>query len=87
MSQQHEARIARLERMTPAARNPVLSWSDEKVETEALKIIRQVTGYTGTLSGPAGVQVARLLLRCDCDPGRLDQVDRDTLTRLLGGQA
>ena len=82
-----ETRIERLEQMTPAARNPVLSWSDEKVETEALKIIRQVTGYTGTLSGPACGQVARLLLRCDCDPDRLDQVDRDTLTRLLGGQA
>jgi len=81
-----EARLTRLEQSTPAARNPVLSWSDEKVETEALKIIRQVTGYTGTLSGPACGQVARLLLKCDCDPGRLDQVDRDTLTRLLGGE-
>lgn len=82
-----DTRLARLEQITPTSQNPVLSWSDEKVEREAMQIIRQVTGYTGTLSGPAGVQVARLLLKCDCDPGRLDQVDRDTLTRLLGGQA
>lgn len=40
-----------------------------------------------TLPGPACGQVAKLLLKCDCDLGRLDQADWDTMTRLLGGQA
>ena len=82
-----ESRITRLEQVTPATLNPVYAWPDERVEREALEIIRRTTGYTGTLSGPAGSQVAHLILKCGGNLDLLDRVNRGRLNILLGGGA